>query len=173
MPKSRKILKDRAKRQLFDNRHVWWKCDKIKLPRTLASRCRLGKRVGLSQESSIGWRSWDDWGESSQLLSTDLSWSFFSFSQMIAISLNLFLGVSNAGNPCEGIVLKRSSPNLCWNKSGSVNIPGKMWDNWQRWWLKTIIFKVRGYKPAPVAWPKISEEVDDLGRRMSRCQIFM
>ena len=51
---------------------------------------------------------------------------FFSFSQMIAISLNLFLGVSNAGNPCEGIVLKRSSPNLCWNKSGSVNIPGKM-----------------------------------------------
>ena len=82
--------KDRAKRQLFDNRHVWWKCNnKQSLPRTLDPRCRLGKRVGLSQESSIGWRSWDDWGESSQLLSTDLSWSFF-FSQIFAISLDLF-----------------------------------------------------------------------------------
>ena len=39
------------------------------------------------------------------------------------------------------------------------------------WWSKTI--KVRGYKPAPVAWPKMTEEVDDLGRRMSRCQILV
>ena len=40
-------------------------------------------------------------------------------------------------------------------------------------WSKTILYKVRGYKPAPVAWPMMSEEVDDLGKRMSRCQIFV
>ena len=32
----------------------------------------------------------------------------------------------------------------------------------------TLLLQVRGYKPAPVAWPEMSEEVDELGERMAR-----
>ena len=34
--------------------------------------------------------------------------------------------------------------------------------------LPVDIFQVRGYKPAPVAWPGMAAEVDQLGERMAR-----
>ena len=155
-----------------------WKCNSIKLSRTLAPRCRLGKGVGLSQESSIGWRSWDDWGESSQLLSTDFSRSFFPFFQIIAISLNMFPFFQMF--PMLEILAKELCSNGPVQISVGIRVDRSIYQvkcetkvtNPHRW-FKTTLFKVRGYKPAPVAWPKMSEEVDDLGKRMSRCQIFV
>ena len=38
--------------------------------------------------------------------------------------------------------------------------------------LPPDIFQVRGYKPAPVAWPGMAAEVDQLGERMARFICF-
>ena len=32
----------------------------------------------------------------------------------------------------------------------------------------THFLQVRGYKPVPVAWPEMAEEVDELGERLAR-----
>ena len=99
----------------------------------------------------------------------------FSFSQIIAISLNIFQVF-----PMLEILAKELCSNSLVQISVGIRVDRSIYQvkcetkvtNPHRW-LKTTLFKVRGYKPAPVAWPKMSEEVDDLERRMSRCQIFV
>ena len=39
--------------------------------------------------------------------------------------------------------------------------------------LPIDMFQVRGYKPAPVAWPGMADEVDQLGERMARFICFL
>ena len=104
---------------------------------------------------------------------------FFSFSQIIAMSLNQFSPLFQVF-PMLEILAKELCSNGPVQISVGIRVDRSIYQvkcetkvtNHHRW-FKTTLFKVRGYKPAPVAWPMMSEEVDDLGKRMSRCQIFV